>query len=67
MEVRIDGNGNVVVKPQPGVDGPIKVTITDPDLPNGKTTIEVPVEGHEKNVDDNGPPRGWKDAGYSGG
>ena len=54
VEVRIDDNGNVVVKPQPGVDGPIKVTITDPSLPNGSVEFEVPVAGHEKNRDDNG-------------
>ena len=54
VEVRIDDNGNVVVNPQPGVDGPIKVTITDPSLPNGSVEFEVPVAGHEKNRDDNG-------------
>ena len=54
VEVRIDDNGNVVVKPQPGVDGPITVTITDPSLPNGSVEFEVPVAGHEKNRDDNG-------------
>ena len=53
VEVRIDEDGNVVVKPQPGVDGPIKVTISDPDLPNGAVEFEVPVAGHEKNRDDN--------------
>ncbi|GAA3523121.1 YPDG domain-containing protein [Corynebacterium pilbarense] len=63
VEVRIDDNGNVVVKPQPGVDGPIKVTITDPSLPNGSVEFEVPVAGHEKNRDDNGSDKPVDDNG----
>ena len=46
--------GEVNVTPGKGVDGPITVTITDPDLPNGEITVEVPVNGHDKNRDDNG-------------
>ncbi|MDK7272728.1 hypothetical protein, partial [Actinotignum schaalii] len=33
--------------------GPITVTVEDKDLPDGKQTFEVPVEGHEKGRDDN--------------
>ena len=54
VPVEIDDNGNVVVTPGEDVDGPITVVVEDPDLPGGKTEIEVPVEGHEKGVDDNG-------------
>ena len=46
--------GEVKVTPGTDVDGPITVTITDPDLPNGEVTVEVPVNGHDKNRDDNG-------------
>ena len=54
IPAEIDENGNVVVTPGEDVDGPITVVVEDPDLPGGKTEIEVPVEGHEKGVDDNG-------------
>ncbi|WP_180950052.1 putative Ig domain-containing protein [Corynebacterium coyleae] len=54
VPAEIDEDGNVIVTPGENVDGPIDVTITDPDLPGGKTEIEVPVNGHEKNQDDNG-------------
>ena len=54
IPAEIDDNGNVVVTPGEDVDGPITVVVEDPDLPGGKTEIEVPVEGHEKGVDDNG-------------
>ena len=53
VPVEIDENGNVIVTPGKNVDGPITVTIKDPDLPGGKVEIEVPVEGHEKGKDDN--------------
>ena len=53
VPVEIDENGNVIVTPGKNVDGPITVTIEDPDLPGGKVEIEVPVEGHEKGKDDN--------------
>ncbi|MCI7238891.1 MAG: hypothetical protein MR512_04575, partial [Anaerococcus sp.] len=53
VPVVIDENGNVIVTPGTNVDGPITVTIEDPDLPGGKVEIEVPVEGHEKGRDDN--------------
>ncbi|WKC61002.1 Ubp3 associated protein Bre5 [Corynebacterium hadale] len=53
VPVEIDDNGNVVVTPGADVDGPIKVTIADEDLPNGQVEVEVPVEGHEKGADDN--------------
>ena len=54
VPVEIDENGNVVVTPGKNVDGPITVTIEDPDLPNSKAEFEVPVNGHEKGRDDNG-------------
>ena len=54
VPVEIDENGNVVVTPGENVDGPITVTIEDPDLPNSKAEFEVPVNGHEKGRDDNG-------------
>ncbi|QPK78948.1 hypothetical protein G7Y31_10615 [Corynebacterium lizhenjunii] len=54
VPVEIDENGHVVVTPGTDVDGPITVTITDPDLPGGKVEVEVPVTGHEKGRDDNG-------------
>ena len=54
VPVKIDEDGNVVVTPGKDVDGPITVTITDPDLPDGKVEVEVPVNGHEKGKDDNG-------------
>ena len=53
VPVEIDKDGNVIVTPGTNVDGPITVTIEDPDLPGGKVEIEVPVEGHEKGKDDN--------------
>ena len=54
IPVEIDENGNVHVTPGTDVDGPITVTVTDPDLPGGETEIEVKVNGHEKDRDDNG-------------
>ncbi|MBD3949876.1 Rib/alpha-like domain-containing protein [Aerococcaceae bacterium zg-1292] len=50
----IGEDGKVSVTPGTQVDGPITVTVTDPDLPEGKKEIEVPVNGHEANRDDNG-------------
>ncbi|MBU5611125.1 Rib/alpha-like domain-containing protein [Aerococcus mictus] len=46
--------GEVEVTPGTDVDGPINVVIEDEDLPNGKATIPVPVNGHEDGRDDNG-------------
>ena len=54
IPVEIDKDGKVIVTPGTGVDGPITVTITDPDLPDGKKDITVPVNGHEAGRDDNG-------------
>ena len=53
IPVRIDENGNIVVTPGTKVDGPIKVTVKDKDLPNGEQTFDVPVKGHEAGRDDN--------------
>ncbi|MCQ4613111.1 Ig domain-containing protein, partial [Corynebacterium sp. CCUG 51687] len=54
VPVEIDENGNVHVTPGEDVDGPITVTVEDPDLDGGKKDIEVEVNGHKKGVDDNG-------------
>ncbi|SNV83866.1 cell surface protein [Corynebacterium imitans] len=54
VPAEIDENGNVIVTPGEDVDGPITVVVEDPDLPDGKVEIEVPVNGHEKDRDDNG-------------
>lgn len=43
IPVAIDDNGNVKVTPGTNVDGPIEVTIIDPELPNGEVTVKVPV------------------------
>ena len=53
VPVKIDDEGKVIVTPGKKVDGPITVTITDPDLPGGKVEVEVPVNGHEKGRNDN--------------
>ncbi|WP_198530277.1 MULTISPECIES: hypothetical protein, partial [unclassified Corynebacterium] len=37
VPVKIDEDGKVIVTPGKKVDGPITVTIEDPDLPGGKT------------------------------
>lgn len=52
VPAHIDEVGNVVVTPGENVDGPITVTVTDPNLPGGSTTVTVPVEGHGTKVDD---------------
>ena len=53
VPAKIDDNGNVVVTPGEDVDGPITVTVEDPDLDGGKAVVEVPVNGHKKGQDDN--------------
>ncbi|WP_165243101.1 Rib/alpha-like domain-containing protein [Corynebacterium lizhenjunii] len=53
VPVEIGEDGKVHVTPGKDVDGPIVVTIEDPDLPGGKVEVEVPVTGHEKGKDDN--------------
>ena len=55
VPVEIDPNtGEIVVTPGKDVDGPITVTIEDPDLDGGKTEVEIDVNGHKKGRDDNG-------------
>ena len=55
VPVTINPNtGEVEVTPGTDVDGPIVVTIEDPDLPGGKTTIIIDVNGHSMLRDDNG-------------
>ena len=58
VHVTINDNGNVIVTPGTNVDGPITVTITDPDLPGGTKVITVPVNGHKADRDDNGSDSG---------
>ena len=45
--------GEIELTPGKDVDGPITVTVEDPDLDGGKKDIEVEVNGHKKGVDDN--------------
>ncbi|WP_138159712.1 Rib/alpha-like domain-containing protein [Peptoniphilus catoniae] len=45
--------GEIEVIPGTNVNGPITVTVEDPDIPGGKTDIIVPVNGHENGGDDN--------------
>lgn len=68
IPVEIDENGNVKVTPGTNVDGPITVTVEDLDLPGGKVEIEVPVNGHEKDRDDNnnGTPTPGTDPSHPG-
>ncbi|AMB99019.1 hypothetical protein AWM75_02955 [Aerococcus urinaehominis] len=54
IPVEIGQDGKVLVTPGTDVDGPIKVTVTDPDLTNGAETYDVPVNGHTVDKDDNG-------------
>lgn len=62
VPVTIGDDGTITVNPgqtkdkdgkDVKVDGPITVTVTDPDLPDGKAEFEVPVKDHEKGRDDN--------------
>ncbi|MHA6646984.1 Rib/alpha-like domain-containing protein [Aerococcus urinae] len=56
VEVVTEGRfGDVKVTPGINVDGPITITIEDPDLPEGKQEVTVPVNGHEAGRDDNAP------------
>ncbi|MCY3036025.1 Rib/alpha-like domain-containing protein [Aerococcus sp. Group 2] len=56
VEVETDGRfGEVKVTPGTDVDGPITITIEDPELPEGKQEVTVPVNGHEAMRDDNAP------------
>ena len=56
--------GEIIVTPGANVDGPIVVTIIDPNLPNGKTTVIIDVNGHSIGIDDNGYRPGYDDGGY---
>ncbi|WP_457768995.1 Rib/alpha-like domain-containing protein, partial [Facklamia hominis] len=60
IPTEIDKDGKVIVTPGEDVDGPITVVIEDPDLPGGKVEVEVPVNGHEKDRDDNGSDKDGK-------
>ncbi|MHA6528426.1 hypothetical protein ACX3T8_12405, partial [Corynebacterium pyruviciproducens] len=53
IPVIIKDDGTVEVTPGTNVDGPITVTVTDPDLKDGSQTFTVPVKGHEAGRDDN--------------
>ena len=57
VPAEIDSRGNVIVTPGTNVDGPITVTISDPDLRHDRK-ITVPVIGHRADRDDNGSNKG---------
>ncbi|KAB3539818.1 hypothetical protein F8390_00555 [Corynebacterium sp. 366] len=57
VPVEVGEDGKVHVTPGTDVDGPIVVTIEDPELPGGKVEVKVPVSGHEEGRDDNGSDR----------
>ena len=52
--------GAISVTPGTKVDGPITVTVEDPDLKDGKAEVKVPVKGHKEGVDDNKKPEAPK-------
>ncbi|MBS5988958.1 Rib/alpha-like domain-containing protein [Anaerococcus hydrogenalis] len=54
IPVEIDKeSGEIFVKPGQDVDGPITVTVEDEDFDGGKKDIEISVNGHKKDRDDN--------------
>ncbi|MGX7348642.1 YSIRK-type signal peptide-containing protein, partial [Aerococcus vaginalis] len=53
ITVDISDNGDVLVTPSENVDGPIEVTIDDPSLET-PVTVDVLVNGHSENANDNG-------------
>ena len=54
IPVEIDKeSGEIFVKPGQDVDGPITVTVEDEDFDGGKENIEISVNGHKKDRDDN--------------
>ena len=57
VPAEIDSRGNVIVTPGKDVDGPITVTVSDPDLRYDRK-ITVPVVGHRAGRDDNGSSKG---------
>lgn len=68
VPVEIGADGKIKVTPPANVDGPIKVTVEDSDLPGGKIEIEIEVEGHKKGQDDNnnGTPTPGTDPSHPG-
>ena len=65
----IDPNtGEIKVTPGKGTEGPITVTVTDPDLPNGKTEVEVEVAKEQLLIFDakGGEPANQKTMAYVG-
>ena len=57
IPVAVDSDGRVSVTPGTNVDGPITLTVVDPDLRYGKVVYEIPVRGHAKGKDDNNSDR----------
>lgn len=57
IPVAVDPDGRVSVTPGIRVDGPITLTVVDPDLRDGKVVYEIPVRGHAKGKDDNNSDR----------
>ena len=68
VPVKIDEDGKVIVKPDEDVDGPITVIVEDPDLPDGKVEIEVPVLKEQTLIFDakGGEPATQKANAYAG-
>ena len=60
VPVTVGDDGKISLKPGTDVDGPITVTVTDPDLKGGKAEVKVPVKGHKEGVDDNKKPEAPK-------
>ncbi|MCQ2570480.1 MAG: LPXTG cell wall anchor domain-containing protein, partial [Limosilactobacillus sp.] len=54
VATHLDDNHHVIVTPGTKVDGPITATITDPNLDGGQVDVDVDVNGHTKDHDDNG-------------
>ncbi|MBF6626853.1 YPDG domain-containing protein, partial [Aerococcaceae bacterium zg-BR9] len=52
VEVGPGQDGEILVKPGEKVNGPITVTVTDPDLPGGQKEFTVPVSEPEKGESD---------------
>ncbi|MBS4457031.1 YPDG domain-containing protein, partial [Aerococcaceae bacterium zg-A91] len=52
VEVGSGKDGEILVKPKEKVNGPITVTVTDPDLPGGQKEFTVPVSEPEKSESD---------------
>lgn len=57
IPVAVDPDGRISVTPGTNVDGPITLTVVDPDLRYGRDMYEIPVIGHAQGKDDNNSDR----------